>query len=339
MILSIDIGGTKIAAGLVDRATTLHKLTTRVTPSADPQAIDATLAELWSELAKGTEIHAAGLAVAGLVEADQATVAFAPNIAWRHHPLAQNFRHLTGADLPVIVENDANAAAWGEYHDGAGQGSSTMVMLTVGTGLGGALITNGQLVRGGHGLAGEAAHMQLIPNGLSCGCGARGCWEQYASGTTLVRNARVAVTANARRARTLLELAAGEPDRLTGAHVTLAAQGGDPLATELRADLGRSLGVGAASITALLDPDVIVVGGGVSSAGELLLQPARESLLEHLPARFHRDPPTLRQAQHGNTAGLRGVARLARRTLLSGKDSSPSTAIQSTLPHLPVPKA
>lgn len=324
MILGIDIGGTKIAAGLVDDSGTIHRLTRRETPAANAEAIDAALVEVWRELAHKTEIRAVGLAVAGFVQDDRATVAFSPNIAWRSHPLASNFRRGAGLEVPVIVENDANAAAWAEHYDGAGRDSRTMVMLTVGTGLGGAVVIGGQLIRGSCGMAGEVAHMRVVPSGLLCGCGADGCWEQYASGSALVRSARNAIVREPHRARRLLDLAAGQPGGLSGAHVTCAAQMGDPLGVDLLAHLGRWLGVGAASLAAILDPDVIVVGGGVSAAGELLLQPARDAFMEHLPARFHRDPPALALARHANTAGMRGAALLAQEVVGASERFQPN---------------
>lgn len=311
MILGIDIGGTKVAAGLVDESGTVHRLTRRATPASSADDIDAALADLWCELAPEAEIRAVGLAVAGLVQDDRATVAFSPNIAWRSHPLARNFRRSTNFELPVIVENDANAAAWAEHHHGAGRDSRTMLMLTVGTGLGGAVVIQGQLTRGSSGMAGEVAHMRVVPSGLPCGCGVDGCWEQYASGSALVRSARSAMVREPHRAQALLALAGGQPDHLMGAHVSCAAQMGDPLGVELLAHLGRWLGVGSASLAAILDPDVIIVGGGVSAAGELLLQPARDAFLEHLPARLQRQPPALQLARHASTAAIRGAALLA----------------------------
>ena len=170
---------------------------------------------------------------------------FAPNIAWRDYPLRQKVQAILGdEDVLIVVENDANAAGWAEFRFGAARDVDDMLMLTVGTGLGGAIVSNGELVRGAWGVAAEVGHMRVVPGGHYCGCGHEGCWEQYASGSALVRDAQATVIIQPERAARLLELAGGDVDKLTGPQVTQAAQEGDPLAVELLTELGRWLGRG-----------------------------------------------------------------------------------------------
>ena len=154
--------------------------------------------------------------------------------------------------------------------------------------------------------------MRVVPSGHYCGCGHEGCWEQYASGSALVRDAKAAAGSRPREAAHLLDLADGRIENINGPLVTLAAQSGDSLSVELLADLGRWIGEGAASVAALLDPELIVIGGGVGAAGDLLLKPARESYAEALPARGHRPEARIELAALGNEAGIVGAADLAR---------------------------
>jgi len=187
------------------------------------------------------------------------------------------------------------------------------MMITLGTGIGGALLFDGQVVRGKYGIAGEFGHMQVVPGGQRCECGNRGCWEQYASGNALVREARSLMTANSPVASDLLDRVEGDPMALTGPLITQAAQEGDPTATELLGEIGQWLGVGIANLAAAFDPGTFVVGGGVSAAGDLLLDPARVTFRRHLTGRGYRPEAQIVAAQLGNEAGLIGAADLARR--------------------------
>lgn len=311
--IGVDIGGTKIAAGVVDEKGQILAQTRVSTEPDDASSIDRAIAEVYRELSKDHEIGAVGLAAAGFVSADRTSVNFAPNIAWRDYPIAERVGALIGTDVPIVVENDANAAGWAEFRFGVGQDASDMLMLTVGTGLGGAVIVDNQLVRGRWGVAAEVGHMRVVPSGHYCGCGHEGCWEQYASGSALVRDARAAAIARPRDAAHLLDLVDGKPDEINGPLVTMAAQSGDPLSIELLAELGRWIGEGAASVAALLDPEIIVIGGGVGAAGDLLVKPAREAYGQALPARGHRPEARIDLAALGNEAGIVGAADLARR--------------------------
>ncbi|WP_278234656.1 ROK family glucokinase [Isoptericola sp. AK164] len=311
--IGVDIGGTKIAVGVVDEAGRILAKVRRDTAADDVASIDRAIADACTELAREHEVGAIGLAAAGFVSPDRSSVLFAPNIAWREYPLAQRVGDLLDVDVPVVVENDANAAGWAEFRFGAAHDATDMIMLTVGTGLGGAVVVDRELVRGKWGVAAEVGHMRVVPGGHYCGCGHEGCWEQYASGSALVRDARQAAVANPDAARRLVELAGGDREDIQGPHVTQAAQEGDPLAIELLATLGRWIGEGAASVAALLDPELFVIGGGVGAAGDLLLLPVRKAYEAQLSALGHRPVAQIELARHGNEAGIVGAADLARR--------------------------
>ncbi|HEY8717882.1 ROK family glucokinase [Pengzhenrongella sp.] len=311
--IGVDIGGTKIAAGVVDEDGNILAQTRRVTEPDDAASIDLAVADVYTELSRDFEIGAIGVAAAGFVNSDRSTVLFAPNIAWRDYPLQTNVRALLGNDdVRIVVENDANAAGWAEFRFGAGRDVDDMLLLTVGTGLGGAIVVGGNLVRGAWGVAAEVGHMRVVPNGHYCGCGNEGCWEQYTSGSALVRDAQSALITQPERAVRLLELAGGNAAKLEGPHITDAAKEGDPLAIELLAELGRWIGEGSASVAALLDPALIVIGGGVGAAGELLLGPARHAFENSLSARGFRPLAEFQLAAMGNEAGIVGAADLAR---------------------------
>lgn len=310
--IGVDIGGTKIAAGVVDEAGNILAQNRVKTPASDPASIDQAIAAACAELFQDYEIGAIGLAAAGFCSPDRQSVQFAPNIKWRDYPIAQKVRELLHVDIPIVVENDANAAGWAEFRFGAARQASDMLMLTIGTGLGGALVVNNALVRGGYGVGGEVGHMRVVPNGHTCGCGLDGCWEQYASGSALVREAQATAIRDPELSAGVIKMAGGNPESIDGPLVTKAAQNGDQFALDQLAALGHWIGTGAASVAALLDPEIIVIGGGVGAAGDLLLLPANEAFLAALPARGHRVEAKFEIAQMGNSAGMVGAADLAR---------------------------
>ncbi|MBO9567390.1 MULTISPECIES: ROK family glucokinase [Cellulomonas] len=311
--IGVDIGGTKIAAGVVDEEGTILAQTRRDTDPDDVASIDAAIADVYRELSASYEVKDVGLAAAGFVAADRSGVLFAPNIAWREYPLRDKVAALIGdPDVRIVVENDANAAGWAEFRFGVARDVDDMVTLTLGTGLGGAIVIGGRLVRGAWGVAAEIGHMRVVPGGHYCGCGHEGCWEQYVSGSALVRDAQAVAITQPDRAAGLLERAGGRADKITGPLVTRAAQEGDELAVELLREVGRWVGEGAASVAALLDPQMFVIGGGVSAAGDLVLAPARNAFAEQLSARGHRPEASIVLADMGNDAGMVGAADLAR---------------------------
>jgi glucokinase len=310
LAIGVDIGGTKVAAGVVDHDGRILARLRRDTPAQDPGKTEDVIAECIRELGAEHEVDAAGLGAAGFVDAARSTVLFAPNLAWRNEPLRAAVEQRTG--LPVVVENDANAAAWAETRFGAGHGQPFTVTLTVGTGLGGGVVLGGQLIRGAFGAAAEVGHMNLVPDGRPCGCGLRGCWEQYASGRALVTEARQRAARDPEAAELLLELGHGRPESITGPMVTMGAVAGDPVALASFRAVGAWLGHGMADLAAILDPRVFIIGGGVSEAGELLIDPARDTFQAMLTARSHRPTAAVRAAQLGQDAGLIGAADLSR---------------------------
>ncbi len=254
---------------------------------------------------------AVGVSAAGFVSSDRQTMLATPNIAdWNGVDLDSELTKLI--NKPVVIENDANAAAWGEAKFGAGRNKNHMILLTIGTGLGGGIVFNGALVRGAFGTAAEFGHMRVVPDGHLCGCGARGCFEQYASGSALLRHAREAISASPDMARNLLSRANGSIEGLTGADITQAAKEGDPVALAAFNTTAEWLGAGIASLSVLLDPDCVVIGGGVIDAGEILLAPLRRALVRYMPFAGKHPYPEIIAAQLGNQAGLVGVADLAR---------------------------
>jgi glucokinase len=310
--VGIDIGGTKVAAGVVDAYGEVLARARRETPdkSKSPEVVEDTIAEVIEELSRDWDVSAVGIGAAGFVDVTRSSVLFAPHLAWRDEPLRDAVSRRTG--LPVVVENDANAAAWAECRFGSARGESHVLCVNLGTGIGGALVLDGVLHRGRYGMAGEFGHMVVVPGGHRCECGNRGCWEQYASGNALVREAREMVVAGSPVAHRLAAEVDGDASRITGPLVSALAADGDPAATELLQDVGHWLGIGLANLAAAFDPGLFVVGGGVSEAGDLLLDAARTSFRRTLTGRGFRPEAPVRLASLRNEAGLVGAADLAR---------------------------
>ena len=309
--IGIDVGGTKVLGGVVDESGVVLARARKDTPRQGGKALTQTIAETVKELMAQHKVKSVGVSAAGFVSSDRKTMLATPNIAdWNDVDLDSELKSLIG--LPIVIENDANAAAWGEAKFGAGRNQNHMMMLTVGTGIGGGIVVDGQLYRGAFGTAAEFGHMRVVPEGHICGCGARGCFEQYASGNALLRHAREAINASPEVARNLLSRSDGTVAGLTGQIITQAAQEGDPIALAAFNTTGQWLGAGIASLAVLLDPACVVIGGGVIDAGEILLAPTRESLERTMPFAGKHPYPELIAAELGNDAGLVGVADLAR---------------------------
>ncbi|WP_424211128.1 ROK family glucokinase [Streptomyces sp. BI20] len=310
--VGIDIGGTKVMAGVVDAdGVILEKIRTE-TPdkSKSPKVVEDTIVELVLDLSDRHDVHAVGIGAAGWVDADRSRVLFAPHLAWRDEPLRDALQDRLA--VPVMVDNDANTAAWAEWRFGAGRGEDHLVMITLGTGIGGAILEDGRVKRGKYGVAGEFGHMQVVPAGHRCPCGNRGCWEQYSSGNALVREARELAAADSPVASDILARTGGRIADITGPLITEMAREGDPMCVELLDDIGQWLGVGLANLAAALDPSCFVVGGGVSAADELLIGPARDAFRRHLTGRGYRPEARIARAELGPEAGMVGAADLAR---------------------------
>ncbi|HKT05884.1 MAG TPA: ROK family glucokinase [Rugosimonospora sp.] len=312
LTIGVDVGGTKVLGAVVDEHGTLLAQARRETPAGDvPRMLDLIVA-VTAELSAAYPVTAVGIGAAGWIDAHRSTVLFAPNLAWRDEPLRDKVAAHVG--LPVVVENDANAAAWAEFQFGAAaHARDSMVMFTVGTGIGGGLVLGGELVRGTNGIAGELGHVLVVPDGHPCGCGRLGCIEQYASGKALVRFAQALATDAPDEADDLLKLAGGDPLAITGQLVTEAAKSGDRAACRAFGQIGYWLGQILADLVQVLDPQVLVIGGGVVDAGELLMAPTREAYAAALAQRGRLPYAELLPAQLGNLAGVVGAADLARR--------------------------
>jgi glucokinase len=304
--VGIDIGGTKIAALRISSEGEIRARTVVPTPATDQAAaLPAIEAATASVLDDG--VVAIGVGMAGLVDVISGVLLYTPNLVWRNVPLADGLGGRFG--LPVTVDNDATAAAWAESRLGASQGCDDSLFVGVGTGIGGGIVAGGRLVRGAHGLAGEIGHIIVEPGGPLCGCGNRGCWEQVASGLAIARAGRRAVRDEPRSA--IARLAGGDPRRATGELVTVAAREGDEVAVAILAEVARRLGEGVAGLVNVFDPDVVVVGGGVGEAGDLLFGPLREAFLATVEGADVRPEVPIVAAQLDNDAGAIGAALLA----------------------------
>jgi glucokinase len=308
LAIGVDAGGTKIEGLLVDVSlgTILDRRLVE-TPAEDAEAAARAIVAVARELmVDRAGVRALGVGAAGLVDR-QGVMRYAPNVAWREFPLTERVRSAVG--LPTLVDNDANVAAWGEFRFGAGRDARDMLLVTVGTGIGGGIVSEGKLYRGAHGFAAEIGHIIVEPGGPLCGCGNLGCWEQVASGRAIGRLGRQAALEHPESV--MVEVAGGDPEKVTGVEVTAAARQGDRVAVGVLAEVGRRLGEGIAGLVNVLDPDIVVVGGGAIEAGELLLEPARRAFVDSVEAPDHRPEVPIVAAALANDAGAVGAADLA----------------------------
>jgi glucokinase len=310
LAIGVDIGGTKVAAGVVDVGGQIIDGERRPTPGTDIGRTEQVIVDLVELLRARHRVEGIGVGAAGWLSRDRATVMFSPHLAWRDEPLQARLTARLGGN--VLVENDANASAWAEYRFGAGRGARALACVTLGTGIGGGLVIDGDLYRGAFGAATEYGHMTVVPGGRACACGEYGCWEMYASGTALADQARELAREDLPAARQLIELCDGSLDGVTGETVLAAASRGDTLAARACMLVGEWLGRGLVNLAAVLDPDVFVIGGGASDAGALVLDPARATFAANLPGRGYRPMARIVGATLGPQAGVVGAADLAR---------------------------
>jgi glucokinase len=305
--IGIDIGATKILGCVFDTAGDTLATTTRATPLADATSIENALLELTSSLLADHPVGAVGIAVAGWVDHSRRSVLFSAHLPWRYEPVADKLSARLG--LPVVLENDANAATWAEYQFGAGRDLQDFVVVTVGSGIGSGIIADGRLLRGAHGLAGEFGHSVVAPDGPECPCGRRGCVDSLASGRALQRRFH-----ELRSAASLVQGArqsAIDDEGVTGDVIAAAAHDGDPLALQAFTDIGSALGRGLADLVMCLDPEAVILAGGVAAAGELLRSPTDASLHQCLVAREHFARTDVLISPLSGVAGALGVAHLA----------------------------
>ncbi|MEV5002948.1 ROK family protein [Nocardioides sp. LML1-1-1.1] len=293
--VGVDVGGTKVLAVRIGESGAVEQVATRRMPgrTATGEAVEEAVAAAAADVAGDGPPVALGVSAAGLVDAAGERYLFGAHLPWRDVPVRARLEERTGHR--VVLDNDANCAAYAELLAGAARGFGSVVLVTIGTGIGGALVLGGRLVRGAHGLAGEFGHMQAVPDGLACECGLSGCWEQYCSGRALERVTRVTLGRH-----------------VDGPEVAAMALAGDEVARQAFASIGTWLGVGTAALVSAYDPEVVVVGGGVSAVGELLLAPARAGLRDALQGTAYRPVPDIVPAALGPEAGAIGAALLAR---------------------------
>ncbi len=314
----VDIGGTKVlgvALGADDvvraetRMATPHEASGRDQPPGPGELVAAAVARVVLDLRRTHGDGPVGVGVPGMLDRG-GTLVFSPNL---HGAEDAHLASMVGerlGDTTVVVENDANCAALAEHALGAARGVDHALVVTLGTGIGGGLVVDGRVLTGGAGFAGEIGHMMVDRAGPPCPCGSRGCWERFASGDGLGRLAREA--AAGRRLDAVVQLAGGDPEEVRGEHVTQAAQAGDPEALAVVDELGWWVAMGLVNLTAAVDPERIVLGGGLLALGELLLEPTRRSFAALVEGGRRRRAIPIVGAAMGERAGAVGAALAAR---------------------------
>ena len=307
LTVGVDVGGTSTRAALVDGDGTI--LAAEAAPtSRTVDALDDTVCELVETVSAGHRVHAVGLAVAGFVDPTRRSVSFGAHLPWRDDAVLD--RLSDRLRVPVTLEHDANAAGLAEHRVGAAAGASVAVVVALGTGVGAALLLDGELFRGAHGVAPELGHLTVVPGGRPCPCGKRGCFERYCSGTALAQSAEEAVAGS--EEFSTLRASWERASQLTGREVADAAASGDRLARRAVTEFARWLGEGLALVADVFDPDVVVVGGEVSASAALYLDDAVAVYADHVTGRGHRPLAAVRPAALGGRAGMIGAALDAR---------------------------
>lgn len=303
--VGVDVGGTKILAIAVDdTGRRIGNEVRRPTPRGSDALFDAMVGAVLEVRASAGDLEAVGVGVPGLVDRN-GRLAVGPNLPGVVD-LSIRDELQARLDLPVAVDNDATCATWAEVQSGAAKGAAEAFMVTLGTGIGGGVVSGGVLQRGANGFGGEPGHMVVDPKGPPCPCGRRGCWERFASGSGLGRLAREA--AESGRGGRFVELAGGDPDDVRGEHVTRAALDGDPDALAVFQEFGWWAALGIANLVNLLDPEIVVVGGGLVGAGDIVMNPIRAAFPSLVLAAEHRPQVPIVPAQLGNDAGAIGAA-------------------------------
>lgn len=304
--VGVDIGGTKLLAVRIDGDGAIEPDPVQTSPRTGPELIAEVTATV-TRLCGGRLPDGLGIGVPGLVD-DSDGIRFTPNLPGVAGTAlgAELRRAMPG--VKIWIGNDANAACWSEYQRGAGAGYRNMIMVTLGTGVGGGIVLDGHLFEGANRFAGEFGHMVVDPDGPRCPCGKRGCWERYASGAGLGFLAREAAVAG--HAPRLVELAGGDPESVRGENVTTAAAQGDPAALDIMSVFGRWVALGLANLANALDPEAFVLGGGLIEAGDLLLEPVRQSFGELVEAGDLRPGVNIVAAALGPGAGAVGAGLL-----------------------------
>ena len=326
--VGIDIGGTNLRAGVVSSHGEILAETSVATPQT-AEGLERAICEIVGEFSRSNDVTAVGVAIAGFLDPDCEVVRFAPHLPWRDAPVRHNLQQRIG--IPVRIEHDANSAAWGEFRFGAGQGAKDWVFFALGTGIGATLMVNGEIYRGAFGTAPEFGHLPVVAEGRQCPCGKKGCLERYASGTALVTTAHECAEvmraehpdehAESLLAQALSGKTAEDAVRqarpewsvpVTGKTVMDAASEGDVLGQAVLEDFSRWLGDGLSIVADVLDPELIVLGGGVSKSSHLFIDKARKRMESQIVGSGFRPQLRLATAKLGSRAGMIGVADLAR---------------------------
>jgi glucokinase len=316
LLAGIDVGGTKVLGVALREDHPAAVLAEARVPTPDSEAglLDAMadVVRLLDTQAGTSGIAAVGVGIAGLIDRT-GRLRVSPNLPGRRNiDIGVELDRRLG--LPIRVDNDATCAAWAEYLAGAARGADDVVLVTLGTGIGAGIIADGELVRGAHGFGGEAGHIVVDPRGPRCPCGRRGCWERFASGTGLGRLGREAAEAGLFPRG--VELAGGLADNVQGEHVTQAAREGDQDALAVVAEFADWVALGIGNLVTLLDCSLVVIGGGLVEAGDVLMGPVRTAYLRHVMAPEERQDVRIVSAELGERAGATGAA------LLGGREAS-----------------
>jgi len=304
--IAVDVGGTKIAAGIVDIDGHLQSLSRADTPIASSDEVVAAIERIIETLFNSSGgVVGIGLSVAGTIDFKNGMIVESPNLPFSNLRLREKIESEFG--LPTLLDNDGNLATFGEKHYGAARSAQNVIGLTLGTGIGAGIIINGCLYRGATGSAAEIGHMVIQATGPRCTCGSYGCFEEMAAGRTLVKLAKEKVERD--RESQILQLAEGEIEKITGPIVTEAARAGDKIANEVFNEIGFWLGIGINNILNIFNPEVVVIGGGMAEAGDLLLNRAREVVFDRT-LHPNQDVAEIILASLGNNAGIFGAAAL-----------------------------
>lgn len=304
----IDLGGTNLRSGVVDGTGTLVADQRVPTPATLEGIVEAIAASVRALSKEHDVAPCVGIGAAGMITFD-GVIRYAPNVpAFVEAPVARLVHE--ALDMPVALDNDANVAALAELVHGSARGHAEVLCITLGTGVGGGIITRGQVLRGAHGFAAEVGHFQVDPNGPMCACGERGHWEALASGTALGRLGRERAAAG--DAPSILARAGGEVDAVTGVHVGDAAQAGEADALSVLDEYARWVALGLIGLVNILDSELVVISGGLVELGDVLLARLREFFDGHLEGARHRPRVEIIPAELGERAGIIGAGVLAR---------------------------
>lgn len=318
LTVGVDIGGTNLRAAVVDADGQILDIEKLPTPS-NVYALETALVHAIGCLQRRNEgIVAVGLAVAGFINSQRDTVRFAPHLPWRNAKVTERLSAKLG--LPVELEHDANSAALGEYYLGAAQNAGTWVLFALGTGIGGAVMVDGEIYRGAFGTAPEFGHLTVMPGGRACPCGKQGCLERYCSGSALALTAQDLIATGRYPDSAITREYAQHPEEISGRAIVRLAREGDPLARAAIEDMRLWLGRGLSLVQDVLDPELIVIGGGVSSDADLFLDQAESMMNYSIVGAGHRPVAEVKTAQLGGDAGMIGVALLARKQLERGAE-------------------